>query len=105
MVSIEKIEKLGWTYSSLWNNRTLYTLGKESDYTIFEHNGEWGIIDPFNKELSLIYCNMSEKEIVSFTELVRTLNNIYKNPKDFTFYDFCVSLEGVKNFINKMNER
>ena len=104
-MTAEKIKKLGWIYNSLWNNRNLYTLSKESEYIIFEHNGEWGITDPFNKELSLIYCDLSENEIEQYTELIKMLNNIYKNPKNHSFYDFRITIENIKNFINKMNER
>lgn len=105
MAADEKIKELGWSYDSIWNNRSIYKLNKESEYFIFEHNGEWGIIDPFNKELSFIYCDLSENEIEQYTELIKMLNNIYENPKNHSFYDFCITMENIKNFINKMNER
>lgn len=105
MITIEKIEKLGWSYNSVWNNRSLYTLNKNSKYALFEHNGEWGITDPFKKELSLIYCDLSETEIEQYTELIKMLNNIYENPKNHSFYDFCITIENITEFISKMNER
>ena len=101
----EKIKELGWSYDSIWNNRSIYKLNKESEYPIFEHNGEWGIVTPYISECSLIYCDLSTEELEQYTELVKTIEEIIEKPKDYTFYDFCMLFENVKDFINKMRER
>ena len=56
----ELLEELGWKFDDFWNNRAFYSLSKESKFSIFEHDG-WGLLNPFNKDFELIYCDLSIK--------------------------------------------
>ena len=56
----ELLEELGWKFDDFWNNRAFYSLSKESKFSIFEHDG-WGLLNPFNKDFELIYCDLTDK--------------------------------------------
>ena len=64
----ELLEELGWKFDDFWNNRAFYSLSKESKFSIFEHDG-WGLLNPFNKDFELIYCDLTDEEIKIFMGL------------------------------------
>ena len=70
----ELLEELGWKFDDFWNNRAFYSLSKESKFPIFEHDG-WGLLNPFNKDFELIYCDLTDKEIKEYTDLVKSYEN------------------------------
>ena len=104
-MTIEKLKELGWKYDSMWNNRMFYSLSEESKYAIFEHNGDWGLLDPFKKNFTLIYCNLTDNEIITFTELVKEIENIIYNPKDHTLYEYMVTGHKMSDFCEEMEKR
>ncbi len=103
----EKLEELGWKFDSFWNNRALFTKKDEKldGFVLFEHNGNWGIMDPYSKEFKLIYCNMSDDEIEQYIDYVNSFENIMDHPKDYTFYEYICIEANVREFITKMIER
>lgn len=100
----EKLEELGWKFDDFWNNRAMYSLNEKYEYVIFEHN-DYGILNPYSKEFELIYCNLSDDEIVKFTELAKSVIAIYEDPKNHSFFDFCEAAKNVKNFVDEMKKR
>ena len=64
-MTYKELENLGWKCTDNWNNRDLFTLvdGKLDGFSLFEHNGDFGIMDPYRKDFSLIYCNMTDDEV------------------------------------------
>ena len=100
-MSIEELKKLGWEYSDTWCNRDFYNIG-DSECSIFEHNGEFGLEDiTEEEEVDLLYCDLSDDEIREFTNLIKTALNIEANPKDFTLHDYMTSQKNLINFIKK----
>lgn len=104
-MTIEELKSLGWNYDDSWNNREFFSQSKESKYSIFEHNGDWGILDPYNKEFALIYCNLTDEEIQDFTNKVKTIEEIISKPKDFTLYEYFVAATDMQNFVEQMRNR
>lgn len=100
----EQLEELGWKFENYWNNRAFYSLSKDSHFTLFEHNG-WGMSNPFSKKFELIYCNLKNKEIEKYTELVKSYENIIHHPKDNSLYDYAKIVGKIDNFIKKMKKR
>lgn len=100
----EILEELGWKFDDFWNNRAFYSLSKDSQFAIFEHDG-WGLMDPFAKEFELIYCNLTDEEIEKYTELVKSYEDIIRHPQDNSLYDSITVVEKLHNFINEMKKR
>ena len=100
-MSIEELKKLGWKLGDSWNNRDFYYIGN-SKYSIFEHNGEFGLEDIIaGGGFNFIYCDLTDDEIKEFTNLVKTSLNIESNPKDFTLHDYLDSQINLITFIKK----
>ena len=87
-----------------WNNRAFYSLSKESKFSIFEHDG-WGLLNPFNKDFELIYCDLTDKEIKEYTDLVKSYEDCMKHPKDNSLYTYLVAVEKLTEFVQKMKDR
>ncbi len=104
-MTIKKLKELGWNSAGCWNNRDFYSFSEESKFSIFEHNGEYGIQDPYKNNLSLIYCNMTDDEIIKFTDLVKLCEDIWSKPKEYTFFQFLETEKSVRSFIKEMNEK
>ena len=100
----KRLEELGWKYDSMWNNRMFYSLSEESKYAIFEHDG-FGILHPYNKNFELIYCDLTDDEIVKYTEMVKTIENIVNHPKNNSLYDYCVAEKAIVDFVKEMQDR
>ena len=100
----ELLEELGWKFDDFWNNRAFYSLSKESKFSIFEHDG-WGLLNPFNKEFELIYCDLTDKEIKDYTDLVKSYEDCMRHPKDNSLYAYLVAVEKLKEFVKKMKDR
>ena len=103
----EQLEQFGWQFDDFWNNRAMFSKkdGVLNGFTIFEHNGNWGIMDPYNKEFALIYCNMSDKEIEQYVDYVNTYENLMEYPKDHTFFEYLSLEENLHKFIKNMKMR
>lgn len=103
----EKLEEFGWQFDDFWNNRALFSKkdGILDIFVIFEHNGDWGIMDPYSKEFNLIYCNMSDNEITQYINYVNTFEEISKNPKEHTFYESLCIEKNMRNFIKNMKDK
>ena len=99
----ELLEELGWKFDDFWNNRAFYTLSKESKFSIFEHDG-WGLLNPFNKDFELIYCDLTDKEIKEYTDLVKSYEDCMKHPKDNSLYTYLVAVEKLTEFVKKMKD-
>ena len=100
----ELLEELGWKFDDFWNNRAFYSLSKESKFSIFEHDG-WGLLNPFNKDFELIYCDLADKEIKEYTDLVKSYEDCMKHPKDNSLYTYLVAVEKLTEFVKKMKDR
>ena len=100
----ELLEELGWKFDDFWNNRAFYSLSKESKFSIFEHDG-WGLLNPFNKDFELIYCDLTDKEIKEYTDLVKSYEDCMKHPKDNSLYTYLVVVEKLTEFVKKMKDR
>lgn len=100
----ELLEELGWEFDDFWNNRAFYSLSKESKFSIFEHDG-WGLLNPFNKDFELIYCDLTDKEIKEYTDLVKSYEDCMKHPKDHSLYTYLVVVEKLTEFVKKMKDR
>ena len=48
MITKEFVESLGWKADFPWNDKMMFSY-KDSNYSIFEYNGDWGIMDPYAK--------------------------------------------------------
>ena len=48
MITKEFIESLGWKADFPWNDKTMFSY-KDTNYSIFEYNGDWGSMDPYAK--------------------------------------------------------
>lgn len=103
MITKEFVESLGWKFDYLWNNRMMFSY-KDSNYSIFEHNGDWGIMNPYSK-FELIYCNMRPEHIKNFTNLIKSLEQILDNPTATALYDFIEASTKMKDFVKKMKAR
>ena len=105
MITKEFVESLGWTADFLWNDKTMFSY-KDTNYSIFEHNGDWGIMDPYAKSFELIYCGMTSEHIKNFTELIKSLEQILDNPLTTTgFYNFIEASTRMRAFVKEMKER
>ena len=100
----ELLEELGWKFDDFWNNRAFYSLSKESKFSIFEHDG-WGLLNPFNKDFELIYCDLTDEEIKEYTDLVKSYEDCKKHPKDNSLYTYLVAVEKLTEFVKKMKDR
>ena len=100
----ELLEELGWKFDDFWNNRAFYSLSKESKFSIFEHDG-WGLLNPFNKDFELIYCDLTDEEIKEYTDLVKSSEDCMKHPKDNSLYTYLVAVEKLTEFVKKMKDR
>ena len=100
----ELLEELGWKFDDFWNNRAFYSLSKESKFSIFEHD-DWGLLNPFNKDFELIYCDLTDKEIKEYTDLVKSYEDCMKHPKDNSLYTYLVAVEKLTEFVKKMKDR
>ena len=100
----ELLEELGWKFDDFWNNRAFYSLSKESKFSIFEHDG-WGLLNPFNKDFELIYCNLTDEEIREYTDLVKSYEDCMRHPKDNSLYAYLVAIEKLTEFVKKMKDR
>ena len=100
----ELLEELGWKFDDFWNNRAFYSLSKESKFSIFEHDA-WGLLNPFNKDFELIYCDLTDKEIKEYTDLVKSYEDCMKHPKDNSLYTYLVAVEKLTEFVKKMKDR
>lgn len=78
------MEKLGWRYEALVNNREIYSI---DNYSIFIHlhDDSIGII---TNDGEWHYCNMSEKSLRLYTGLLLLLREIKNNPDNFTLADY-----------------
>ena len=57
MITKEFVESLGWKADFPWNDKTMFSY-KDSNYSIFEYNGDWGIYLMMLKiEEESINCN------------------------------------------------
>ena len=104
MITKEFVESLGWKADFPWNDKTMFSY-KDTNYSIFEHNGDWGIMDPYSK-FELIYCNMRPEHIKNFTDLIKSLEQILDNPLTTTgLYDFIEASAKMRAFVREMKER
>ena len=105
MITKEFVESLGWTADFLWNDKTMFSY-KDSNYSIFEYSGDWGIMDPYAKSFELIYCDMTSEHIKKFTELIKSLEQILDTPLTTAgFYDFIEASTKMRAFVKEMKER
>ena len=100
----ELLEELRWKFDDFWNNRAFYSLSKESKFSIFEHDG-WGLLNPFNKDFELIYCDLTDEEIKEYTDLIKSYEDCMKHPKDNSLYTYLVAVEKLTEFVKKMKDR
>ena len=103
----EKLEELGWKFDDFWNNRAMFSKKDAilEGFAIFEHNGDWGILNPYNKEFELLYCNISDDEIEQYINYVNSLEEISDHPKDHTFYEYLCIEDNLRKFVKKMKGR
>ena len=104
----EKLEELGWQFNNFWANRALFSKKDtklEGFAIIFEHCGDWGIMDPYGKGFELIYCRMTDDEIEQYIDYINNLENITNHPKDYTFYEYLCIESDIRKFVKNMKEK
>ena len=101
----DKVKELGWNLDGYWANRGLYSINEKSKFQLIEHNGDWGILDPYGKGFNPIYCNMSLDDINKFTELVKIFDDMFDNPKAYTLYQYMETEISMQDFIKEMKEK
>ena len=103
----ERLEELGWKFDDFWNNRAMFSKkdGKLNGFALFEHNGSWGIMDPYNQSFALIYCNMTDKMIEQFIDYVNEYEELTLHPKAHTFAEYLKLEINLKKFVEKMKKR
>ena len=103
----EKLEELGWQFDDFWNNRALFSKKDRilNGFAIFEHSGDWGIMDPYANGFELIYCNMSDDEITQYVNYVNIFEEINKNPKEHNFYEYICNKKNMKDFVKNMKDK
>ena len=106
-MTTEKLEELGWQFDDFWNNRALFSKKDTvlKGFAIFEHDGDWGIMDPYAKRFELIYCNMSDDEIKQYIDYVNTYEDLMKYPKDHTFFEYLNLKNDLHEFVKNMKEK
>lgn len=103
----EILEELDWGFDDFWANRALFSKkgSKLNCFTIFEHNGDWGIMDPFAKGFELIYCNMSDDEIKQYIDYVNTYENMIERPKDYSLFEYINLEKDFHELVKNMKTR
>ena len=103
----ERLEELGWKFDDFWNNRALFTKKDTilGGFAIFEHDGDWGIMDPYAKGFELIYCQMTDDEIEQYINYIDSYVNIKNHPKDYTFFEYLCIEDNIKKFVKNMKEK
>lgn len=103
----EKLEELGWQFDDFWNNRALFSKKDTilEGFAIFEHCGDWGIMNPYAKEFELIYCQMTDDEIKQYIDYINSFENIMNHPKDYTFFEYLCIEANIRKFVNSMKEK
>ena len=105
MISKLFFKILGWYADFPRNDKTMFSY-KDTNYSIFEYNGDWGIIDPYAKSFELIYCDMTSEHIKNFTDLIQNLEQLLDNPLTTTgFYNFIEASTKMKTFVKEMRDR
>ena len=106
--TIKKLLKIeGWKESENWNNRQSYILNDSIKFAIFEHQGRFGIINPYYNQDDrtdeiLIYCNLTEEEIKEFTRLAKILLYGSSHSESITHAEFLKYEAEMKEFVEKM---
>lgn len=100
-MTLEKLEQIGWKQDGWWNNRMMFSMSRDSRFAIFEHNGEFGVMDPFTNEFSLIYCNLSDENIEKFSELVKKYDDMEIHPDDYKFSEYLEVKNKINEFLTK----
>ena len=98
----EKLLELGFQSNGTWCNREVFSLSKESKFSIIEHNGEYGLLDPFTSDFAPIWANLTDEEIIDYISLVKIYEDIYNHPKDYTLYSYMEVTKKIIEFINKI---
>ena len=62
-------------------------------------------MDPYSKGFELIYCNMSDDEITQYINYVNTFEEIHKNPKEHTFYEYLCVKKNMQDFVKNMKDK
>ena len=103
----EKLEEFGWQFYDFFANRALFSKKDAilKGFLIFEHNGDWGIMDPYAKGFELIYCQMTDNEIEQYINYINNLENIMNHPKDYTFFEYICIEDNIRKFIKNMKEK
>ena len=63
------------------------------------------MLNPFNKDFELIYCDLTDEEIKEYTDLVKSYEDCMKHPKDNSLYTYLVAVEKLTGFVKKMKDR
>lgn len=103
----ERLEKLGWQFDDFWANRALFSKKDTilEGFAVFEHDGSWGIMDPYAKGFELIYCNMSDDEIEQYIDYVNIYEDLMKYPKDHTFFEYLNLEKDLHEFVKHMKDK
>ena len=62
-------------------------------------------MDPYNKEFSLIYCNMSDDEIEQYIDYANIYEDLMECPKDHTFFEYLNLEKDLHEFVKNMKEK
>ena len=104
-MTINEVKELGWNFDGYWANRGLYSINEKSKFQLIEHNGDWGIVDPYHKDFNPIYCNMSLDDIKKFTELVKLFEDMFDKPKEYTLFQYLETKLNMQTFIKEMKDK
>lgn len=100
-MNIVELNELGWYFSHYWNNRSIfYFRDKNLPYLLFEHNGNFGLIDPFEKnDVKFIYKNLTDENIRSYTNLLKCKVEYMTHPHMYSIQDDTYITDKLKYFI------
>ncbi len=99
------LTSLGWESKDWFNGRELYCLKDAPYYQVFEHMNEIGVVNPYDEELGLIYCDMTADELKEYTRLCKELWRCKQDPKAVSYYAYREALRKHKDFIKQMDEK
>ena len=99
------LKSLGWEKEEPFNGRFMYSLKDAPGCQVFEHMNEIGVVNPYDEELGLIYCNMTADELKEYTRLCKELWRCKQDPKVISYYDYIEALRKHKDFIKQMDDK
>lgn len=96
----ELIKSLGWVNEG-YNDfgRQIFTLGHSA---LFEHQNRIGIVKDGSE---FIYCDLTDREIAKYNELVKIVDKMERNPEKFTLQEWNTANIDLDAFETELEAR